>query len=109
MSIISTNKLLKTSKLTLPELEDMIKNSPQHRKRYGSPGFVGKLTKNLTTRNLESPFDNTILQTQKSSVIKIPTPKLAIEASVPIINEPRFKNATPRLVRDQIKLKFMEP
>ena len=28
MSIIATNKLLKTTKLSLPELEEMIKNSP---------------------------------------------------------------------------------
>ena len=28
MSIIATNKMLKTTKLSLPELEDMIKNSP---------------------------------------------------------------------------------
>ena len=87
----------------------MIKNSPQHRKRYGSPGFIGNLSKNLTTKNLESPpFDNTLLKTQKPSVIKIPTPKLAIDNAVPIFNEPRFKNATPRLVRDQIKLRFID-
>ena len=108
MSTIATNKLLKTSQLSLPELEQIIKTSPQHRKRYGSPGFIGSLTvKNNMTgskNNIISPFDNTLLKIQKSSIISIPTPKLAIEDTVRIINEPiqavRFKNATPRLVRD---------